>query len=82
MRVMPDGIDVDIAKLKADTAEAVSRIGKLAESKEVPFAFGLKALQLNIVMEDAEGGPEMVEEALAAVPGVQGVELLEMGRLF
>ncbi len=81
-RVMPDGVEVDLEALKAQITETVARAGaELYGIDVVPFAFGLKALETTVMIEDKVGGgiPDAVEAALGELDGVQSVEMLEMG---
>ena len=83
-RVMPDGVEVDLEALKTRITETVARAGAELHGIEiVPFAFGLKALETTVMIEDKVGGgiPDAVEAALGELDGVQSVELLEMGLL-
>lgn len=82
-RVMPEGLEVDLAQLEKNVAATLGATGvaKLSKATAVPFAFGMKALMCSIVVEDAEGNNDKVEEALHTVPLAQGVEFLEAGRL-
>ena len=81
-RVMPEGVEVDLEALQAQIATAVGGAGaELYGIDVVPFAFGLKALETTVMVEDKVGGgiPDAVEEALGALDGVQSVEMLDMG---
>jgi translation elongation factor aEF-1 beta len=81
-RVMPEGVEVDVEALKAQISETVVKAGAQLHGIEVvPFAFGLKALETTVMVEDKVGGgiPDAVEEALGGLDGVQSVEMLEMG---
>lgn len=80
-RLMPDGPEVDIATVEAKLKNAMPAFAKLQRSEAKPFAFGMKAIEATIVVEDEEGNNDKIEEILAGVEGIQGVELLEMGRL-
>lgn len=81
-RVMPEGIETDMAQLEKAVAAALpAGIARLSKATAVPFAFGMKALLCSIVVEDADGNNDKVEEALLATPGAQGAEFLEAGRL-
>jgi len=53
----------------------------LRASETKPVAFGLKALHILIVIDDKKGGAEQIEDAISKVPGVQSVEIVEMGLL-
>lgn len=80
-RVMPDGTEVDLGELEASIRGAMPDFAKVESCEAKPFAFGLKALETAITVVDEEGNNDTVEEVLNGVDGVQGVELLEMGRL-
>ena len=80
-RVLPEGLEVDLEKLLADIKKALPEGANLKASQEKPVAFGLKALHILIVMDDKKGGSEAVESAISQVPGVQSIELQEMGLL-
>ena len=82
-RVMPEGLEVDLAKLEANIAKALTATGiaRLSKAEARPFAFGMKALTCSIVCGDADGNNDKVEAALQSVPHAQGVEFLEAGRL-
>ncbi len=80
-RVMPDGTEVDLGQLEADLKGAMPAFAKLQGCEQKPFAFGMKCLETTIVVEDEEGNNDKIEEIVSGVAGVQGVELLEMGRL-
>jgi translation elongation factor aEF-1 beta len=82
-RVMPEGLEVDLAQLEKNISSALTATGvaRLSKADARPFAFGMKALHCSIVVEEAEGNNDKVEEALNQVPMAQGVEFLEAGRL-
>jgi elongation factor 1-beta len=92
MKVLPDDIDIDLKKLQGDIektlqenikdTEGVHQLCQLVKCVEEPIAFGLKALKLQVTMpEDLKGGTTPVEDALAALPGVQRVETEMVTRL-
>jgi len=80
-RILPEGLETDLDKLKGDIEKALPAGAKLRASEQRPLAFGLKALHVLIVMDDKKGGAEQVEDVLNTVPGVQSVEIVEMGLL-
>ena len=80
-RIMPEGLEVDLAALEKDLRDAMPDWAQVQKCQAVPFAFGMKALETGIVVADEEGNNDRIEAIVAAVPGVQGVDLLEMGRL-
>jgi len=80
-RILPEGLEVDLDKLKQDIAKALPKEAALRASETKPVAFGLKALHILIVIDDKKGGAEQIEDAISKVPGVQSVEIVEMGLL-
>lgn len=80
-RVLPEGLETDLEKLKRDIEKALPEGARLRASEQKPLAFGLKALHVLIVMDDKKGGAEQVEAAISGIAGVQSVEIVEMGLL-
>lgn len=80
-RVLPEGLDVDLEKLRQGIEKALPDGAALKAAEQRPVAFGLKALHVLIVLDDKKGGAEQVENAIAGVAGVQSVEIVEMGLL-
>lgn len=80
-RILPEDVNIDLGKLKQEIEKALPEGALLKASEKKPLAFGLNALHVLIVLDDKKGGSEAVEAAVAKVPGVQSVELVEMGLL-
>lgn len=81
-RVMPEDVSTDMGQLEKAIAAALPKgIARVSRAEAKPFAFGMKALHVSIIVQDEEGNNDKVEAALSAVPGAQGAELLDMGRL-
>ncbi len=81
-RVMPEGPETDLGELESNLKAAMPEgIANVQGCEAVPFAFGMKALITTIVVQDDEGNNDKVEDAVNNCAGVQGAELLEMGRL-
>ncbi len=52
------------------------------QSVEVkPLAFGLKFVQVHVVMNDGEGLADMFEEKMSSISGVGEIEVISMGLL-
>ncbi|MGD9962885.1 MAG: elongation factor 1-beta [Thermoplasmata archaeon] len=80
-RVLPEGIEVDLVKLENDIRSALPEGAAMRAAEKRPVAFGLNALHVLVVLDDKKGGAEQVETAISGVPGVQSVEIVEMGLL-
>jgi elongation factor 1-beta len=80
-RILPESPEVDLGEL-VDTINYSLPTGSRWNNHETkPFAFWLKAIMAQIIVEDDEGGPDQVQDALQGIENVQGVELVDMGRL-
>jgi elongation factor 1-beta len=84
LRVMPDSVDVDLAQLEeAANAKIKELVGEPAgKVEQVPVAFGLKALDMTVVIDENGGGLDPIEEGLKTVEGVQSVEVTHLDRTF
>ncbi len=81
-KIMPEGVETDLEKLKADIKAKVESFesGVFSEAKEEPIAFGLKALIVTIALSEDEES-EAVEKALAEIEDVSSVELIDYRRV-
>jgi len=75
-RIMPEGVEVDLDAIQRRVKEALG--GKLKKLAVKPVAFGLKAVEVIVLVDDASGEVERVEAALGGIPGVGGVEATEV----
>jgi elongation factor 1-beta len=75
-RIMPEGIEVDLRALEAAIRKSLGARLKKLEAK--PVAYGLKAIEVIVVVDDASGEMESIEAALSGIPGVGGVETTEV----
>ena len=82
-KVMPDSDVEDVSAeeiveqiqaLKDDTYDV-----QLCETK--PLAFGLKFIQVHVVMNDGSGLSDVFEENMKAIRGTGEIEVLSMGLL-
>ena len=82
MKVMPESTDVDLVALKEEIKKAVPGFARLHAIEEMPIAFGLKALIVVTIMDDKGGhSPEQIETTFSKIPGVESVEVEEVGLL-
>jgi elongation factor 1-beta len=78
-RLMPQGVETDMPAL-ATAAKGALPTGVTLRGMQVKdIAYGLKALLLSVVMPDTEGVLDATEHALAKVPHVESVEVMEEG---
>jgi elongation factor 1-beta len=80
-QVMPDSPEVDLENLKKSIEKIIPNNAKLNKIEEKPVAFGLKALHVQIILNDREGGAEEIEQTLSNLEHVQSVEAIQVGLL-
>lgn len=78
-RIMPEGSEVDVDSLESSVRSTLGNV--LRDVAVRPIAFGLKALEATVVVEDEAGQAERVEERLRGISGVGEVETLGVSLL-
>lgn len=81
IKIYPESTEVDLKKLKTQIEEKLPKGSSIHSSEEVPIAFGLKALRLNILVPEAEGGTDYVEQAILEIEGVSNIEMEMVRRI-
>ncbi len=81
MKVLPEGIEVDLNKLQDKIKEVLPEGVKIYKIIEEPVAFGLKCLKVTVTMPDAIGGTDPVETAISSIEDVSRVEVEIVSRL-
>ena len=81
IKVMPESPEVDLAKIKENIKSLIPDDAELHEIEEEPIAFGLVALNVKVIVDDAEGGTEKVEENLSKLDDISSVKVVDVGRL-
>lgn len=80
-KIMPESPEVDLSAIEEKAKEAISNNkGELGKAVIEPIAFGLKALNLFVTADEAEGSPDEMEDALKALEGVQSCEVVDVRR--
>lgn len=83
-KIMPDGAEVDVQKLGEAALATVKKVAPDAKVQNIafkPIAFGLKSVNVTVLMSDAAGGPDVLEEAFGGLEGVGSASVAEMGRI-
>jgi elongation factor 1-beta len=81
LRVMPQGVETDLNAVAKGVKESLPTGVTIRGMQVKDIAFGLKSLLVAVVMSDAGGLLEMTERAIATVPHVESVEVMEQGLL-
>lgn len=82
IRVMPESPEVDLEQLKVKVKEAIVNYAGEGETKDevVPVAFGLKALKIIFVVDEAKGGTDALEREVSEIEGVNSIEVIDVRR--
>ena len=75
IRVMPESPEVNLAELKIALKQ---KIPGIQDMQEEPIGFGLKAIKLAAVVNDAGGETDAIEQLLNEIPGVERAEIIEV----
>ncbi len=78
---MPISPEVDLKKVEEEATKVISEYkGEVGKTEVEPIAFGLKAVKLFFVIDEALGSTDDLEEAVGKVEGVQSVEVIDVRR--
>jgi len=82
LKIMPKSPEVDLSKLEEKAKEKIVEFAGEGETKteEEPIAFGLKALKILFVSDEAKGSTEELEKQIAEIKDVQSVEVVDVRR--
>lgn len=80
-KVMPVSPETDREKLKKDIESKIPQNMKLHKIEEEPIAFGIVALNAFVLLSDAEGGVEDIEERIKEIEDVSEVDIIDVRRL-
>jgi elongation factor 1-beta len=81
IKLMPESPEMDVEKVKAEIKSSIPENTELHSIEEEPIAFGLVALNVMVVVDDAEGGTEQIEENLSKIEDVASIEVVDVRRL-
>lgn len=86
LRIMPKGPEVNLDKVYDEACKYVREFvdqkhkeGEIRKEIE-PIGFGLKALKLLFVMDEALGTTDKLEDKIKALPDVESVEAIDVRR--
>jgi elongation factor 1-beta len=80
-RLMPQGVETDLSAVANGVRSSLPAGVQLRGMQVKDIAYGLRALLVSVVMPDSGGVLESTEAALAKVPNVESVEVMEEGLL-
>ncbi len=81
VRVMPVSPETDREKLKTEIGGKIPESMKIHKIEEEPIAFGLVALNVFVLLNDAGGGVEEIVDNIKGAEGVSEVDVTDVRRL-
>ena len=75
VRIMPESPEVNLAEL---IVALKKKLPGIQDMQEEPIGFGLKAIKLAAVINDAGGETDAIEQLLNEIPGVERAEIIEV----
>lgn len=80
-RLMPQSVETDVRAMGEAVRQALPKTVTVRGMQVKDIAYGLRALLVSVVMPDEGGVLTQTEAALAKVPHVESVEVMEEGLL-
>jgi len=82
LKIMPDSPETDLDKIKEQTKILITEFAGEGEMKteQEPIAFGLKALKILFVADEAKGSTDELETKINLIEGVSSVETTDVRR--
>ncbi|MBU1975338.1 MAG: elongation factor 1-beta [Nanoarchaeota archaeon] len=82
LKIMPEAPDTDLEAIKEKANKILySEVGEGDRKAEIePIAFGLNALNLMFVMDEAKGSPDPIADKVKEIEGVQSAEVTDVRR--
>ena len=76
--IMPESLEIDLEDIKSRVQSKIGEISKIEQTEIKPIAFGLKALMMNVLVDDSEGIMDKLEAMIAEVEDVQSAKVVTM----
>ena len=80
-RLMPQGVETDLKEVARQVTTALPTGVEIRGMQVKEIAYGLRSLLVSVTMDDTGGILDSTEHALAKVPHVESVEVMEEGLL-
>lgn len=81
LKVMPSGVEVDMDAIDAKIRAIVEKYGRVNTLDIKPVAFGLKSIEVTVLLSDSQGGLDEIESEIGDIEDVASVEITDMNRL-
>lgn len=81
LKIMPESPDTDLSSIEHRAKQCIAEFGgKFGKTDIEPIAFGIKAVKILFIMDEAKGSTEELEQEIAGMPGVNSVDVVDVRR--
>jgi len=80
LRIMPDSPSTDLKRIEEAAKKEIEEYGEIGKVDVVPVAFGLKSLNIVLIIDEKKGDTEKLEKKISAIKGVNSVEVIDVRR--
>ena len=75
IHIYPESATTDLEELQTQIRESMPASAAFQETKLAPIAFGVQKIILTVIISDAEGGTQPVEDAIGGITGVSEIQV-------
>ena len=82
-KIMPVDPEQDLDRITREAEAKITGFAGDTDHKVIrePIAFGLVAVKVMFVLDEAKGGTEALEEEITGIQGVNSVEVIDVRRI-
>ena len=82
LKIMPESPETNLKLIESKAKKEIKKFSNSEQTKtEIePIAFGLKAVKIMFVMDEAKGSTEELENKIKEIEGVNSVEVVDVRR--
>ncbi len=81
IKIMPETADTNLRGIEEKAKKKIVEFGGDVARVEVePIAFGLNAIVISFLMDEAKGSPDPLEESISEIEGVMSATVIDVRR--
>ena len=81
LKIMPESPEINLEEMKETISKTIAEFnGEVGKTEVEPIAFGLMALNVIFIIDEAHGSTDDLEEAVQKLEGVQSAEVTDVRR--
>lgn len=79
-KIMPESPETDLDALQKKCEVILSKAGEIGKVETIPIAFGLKSLNIYVIMDESKGSPDEAEKELNELKETNSAEVVDVRR--